>query len=90
MIVLLNKERVIYEVVELARLKMAGIMRVEPRAVTAKIELKSGALSPSFSVNPLAAKGLKPEQMREVMARVYNNLKVELRSRLEGLEERRG
>ena len=90
MIVLLNKERVVYEVVELARLKMAGIMRVPSSAVEAKIELKGGLLSPTFAIDREQAKGLKSEQMRDVMSTVYTNLKAELKSRLNGLEERRG
>ena len=86
MIFLLNRERVLLEVVELARLKIAGVLMVPSRAVTARLEMKSGSLVPVFDVDAEQAKGPSREELREVIATVYGETTVELSGRLAGLE----
>jgi len=90
MIFLLNQERVVYEVVELARLKMVGVLQVPSSAVEASLEMKDGKLVPSFGVNMADAEGVSEEQAKEVMRLAYVTLKDEMTLRMEGLVDRRG
>jgi hypothetical protein len=85
-IFLLNRERVLLEVVELARLKIAALLKLPGPAVSARIELKAGRLSPVFEVASDMARGLSEVDVREAIASVREGTRAELTTRLEGLQ----
>jgi hypothetical protein len=89
LIFLLNRERVLLEVVELARLKIAGVLRVPAEAVSAHLERKDDKASPVFDISMDEAKGLTQDMVREVIASVYAETSMELANRLAGLSETR-
>jgi hypothetical protein len=85
---LINRERVLLETTELCQLKIAGVLKVPPSQVTFRIEASKGKPLPIFEVtNP--PPDLEPELVRETMATIYANLKLEMAQRFEGLGERR-
>lgn len=85
---LLNQERVLLEVMELTRLKIAGALKIAPEDVTCSFDVVKGKPRPTFAVkNP--PPGIEPELVRETMATIYAHMKLELAQRFAGLEERR-
>lgn len=89
MIFLLNKEYVVWEVVELARLHMCEVLRVPTSAIEAKLELANAKLSPEFLVDAEQCKGVTKEQIRDVMGEIYAECKEELQVRLYGVNKTR-
>lgn len=88
MIFLLNNERVLSEVLELARLKISGILSVRPDEVLAELEVADGKLRPKFQLKLDNPGALEKEYIQKCMADVWLNLvKPELASRLMGLSE---
>jgi hypothetical protein len=85
MIFLLNRERVLVEVVELARLKIAGLLRVPASSVTARLDLKDGKVSPVFEVETKEALGIPQAAVQEVIASIYAETMTEFAARMEGL-----
>jgi hypothetical protein len=86
MIFLLNRERILLEVVELARLKIAALLDVDPARVTTRIELNEGKVSPVFEVASEGAEELAEGRVRDVVAAVYSRTMTEYTARLEGLQ----
>lgn len=88
-LLLLNKEVVITEIMELAALKISGILKVKPDAVTASLELEDGKLVPKFEVSRFETDGLSSRDVEEVMATVYHQLKIDLALRIRAMRNRR-
>lgn len=85
MIFLLNREFVVWEVVELTRLHICEVLRLTTDQVEAEIDLAGDTLSPEFRVDLDACLGVTPEQIRDVMRHTYADCKEEMERRLEGL-----
>lgn len=86
MIFLINRERVLLEVVELARLKIAALLDLPAQAVAARMELEAGKVSPVFEVASGHARERSEGHIRDVVASVYARTMEEYAARLEGLE----
>jgi hypothetical protein len=86
MIFLLNRERVLLEVIQLARLKIASLLNVPAQAVAARMELKAGMVSPVFEVSPDETKEFSEEAVRNAIASVYDRVMDECATRLDGLQ----
>lgn len=82
MIFLLNREYILWEVVELARLHMCEVLRVPPAAIDAEIELHGESLSPVFRVDADECSGVDKNEIRKVMGAVYADCRRELEDRL--------
>ena len=89
MIFLLNREYVMWEVVELARLHICEVLRLSTAEVEATLDLAGDKLSPEFQVDLDACKGITPDEIREVMRRVYADCKEEAEIRLKGVTQTR-
>ena len=82
---LLTRETVIIECIELARMKIAGVLKVPLESVTAKVSVRKGRVSPEFQVGMGDAVGVTEDQIREVVGSVYRWVKAEMGQRMEGL-----
>lgn len=89
MIFLLNREYVVWEVVELTRLHICEVLRLTTDKVEAKIDLAGDTLSPEFQVDLADCPGVTPEQIKDVMRHTYADCKEELERRLGGLPQTR-
>ncbi len=89
LVFLLNRERVLAELAELAKLHISGLLEVEPKAVTAKLELAPGGkVIPEFKVDIPTAGAIETEFIRKGIAEVWLGwCKKELVDRLGGLNE---
>lgn len=85
MIFALTKDYVVWEVLELARLQMAEVLHVDPSVIEASADLGNEKLQPNFQLPLEAAKGLTPDEIRQVMAGIYQECKEELNVRLAGV-----
>lgn len=90
MICALAKDIVLAEILELARQKIAGVLKVESDVVIVEIGQSNGKLSPRISVPPEACEGLTEEQVQMVMRAAYMGTMVELRERLSHVGDIRG
>lgn len=86
---LLNAERVLAEIAELAKLHISEILKVEPTAVTCSLELaKGGKVIPTFNVDAPDAGAWEKKYIQEGIAEVWLGwAKQELVDRLSGLSE---
>lgn len=86
---LLNAERVLAEVAELAKLHISEILKVEPTAVTCSLELaKGGKVIPTFNVEAPEAGAWEKDYIQKAIAEVWLGwAKQELVDRLSGLSE---
>jgi hypothetical protein len=90
MLVLINKQRVMAEALELSRMKIAGILRIPLMSIQAQWETNtSGQVVPNFIVEFPETPGITKSQVRQVIKSVYDNLRNELRERLTGLKSQR-
>lgn len=89
MIFLINHERVIYEILELARLKISGILKVPPDAIRVSVEVEDGKLCPNVEIDPSQVEGVTPVQVRSVISTIYDRLKIDLRVRLTAMKRKR-
>ena len=89
MIFLINREYVLWEVVEMARLQIAEILKVPASKVAAQVDLSAGLVSPNFEVPLDECEGLTPDAVRDVMAQVYADCKHDLEIRLKGTSQTR-
>lgn len=90
MILLLNNERVLAELVELAKRHISALLGVNPEAVSVEIELApGGVVRPQFQYQaPDDAGALEKEYIQQCMAEVWLGwAKAELIDRLRGLKE---
>lgn len=91
MIFLLNNERVLAEVAELARCRISEILRVEPKNVSVKLELAPGGkIIPEFNVEVPHVGSLERVYIQQGIEEVWLGwAKRELLERLAGLSDRR-
>ena len=85
-IILLNKERVIYEVIELSRLKISVALGILESQIGAHCNLTSeGKFQIKFVIKEEAVKSLDAEKMKTVVNREYQIAWKRLQERLAGL-----
>lgn len=89
MILVLNRDVVLLEMVELARLKIAQVFSCDPCLVQAEIGFKEGKPIPTFGVPEVVAEGLDIGDVKEVVSSIYWSVRHELTERLEHLDDRR-
>jgi hypothetical protein len=89
MIFLLNREHVLGEVMELARLHICEVLKLRPDQVEATLDLAGGTISPEFQVDLDDCPGISPDEIREVMRHAYADCKEEALVRLKGIEQTR-
>lgn len=98
-VLLLNKERVAAEVMELARIKISTALNVPIKAVDAKWERSEGKLVPSFGVDTSKIQDPKkrqavhdadPDETKRTLGAIWRWLKDSLNERLLGLGDVRG
>jgi hypothetical protein len=87
--ILLNRERVFSEIMELARIKISSLLKVPIEEVEVKWEHKDGKMIPSFSVDPTKIKNMSEDAIKQAMGAVWRWLKDSLSERLGGLEKTR-
>lgn len=89
MIFLLNSERVLAEVAELARCHISEILRVKPEVVSVKLELAPGGkIIPEFNVEMPQVGALEREYVQQGIKEVWLGwAKRELIERLAGLSD---
>jgi hypothetical protein len=77
MLVLLNQEAILNESLNFARWQMAHILKVDYDKIEAKWQLDSarGKLLPTFNVPEECVEGVAPEDVQDVMAKVYGDVK---------------
>lgn len=84
---LLSRETVFVEMAELARNKMAEVMKVDPRLITVGATVGDGGdLGMEFSVSARAVDGLESEHVKFVMEKTYRVVKEDLEERLVGIQ----
>lgn len=88
--ILLNKEIVANEVMELARLKIAAALKIPPKIVDAEWKIEGGLATPSFTVDLNRVEGMTEDTVRQTLGATWRWLKGTLSERMEGLKQRRG
>ena len=83
----LSRDRMMMEISELARLKLAALLRVDIGDVTFTLVMYDGKMVPEIQVDN--AEGLTADQVKEVIQQVWWGVKIELEDRVKGLEQRR-
>ena len=87
-IYLLGRETVFIEMAELARNKMAEVLKVHPRLIQVEVVVgEEGQPRMQFSVSARAVMGLEPEHVQYVMEKTYRVVKQDLEERLVGVQE---
>lgn len=90
MLILINKQRVMAEAMELSRMKVAGILKVPMEAVHAQWERNAtGGVVPNIAVEFPETPEITESMVRNVIKTVYQNLKIEMAERLDGLKTQR-
>jgi hypothetical protein len=90
-VILVNKERVIFEMVELARLRISMVLGVSQSKVDARCNLDShGKMQVQFSVDEDSLKTLPPEKVQETIKTEYQKALVRIQERLANLGDVRG
>lgn len=88
-LLLLNKQVVVAEILELAALKISGILKVPPETVTYSVEAEGDKLVPKFEVDKYAAEGVSERDIKEVVASVYDRVKIDLNVRMRAVGKTR-
>lgn len=87
MLILVKPEHVLMEMIELAVLRIAGVLRIHPRDV--HVEIFPGG-RPSFTVDSMVAAGLSAQEIQSVIQGVWEqHIKPELAQRLWQVRSRR-
>ena len=89
MIFLWNKERVLSEILELARLRISAQLEIPVAAIGVKLQLEGDSVKPAFSVAVNDIPDIEPEQLQSTMSEVWRGLRGELIKRLASVEVRR-
>ena len=89
MIFLLNTERVLTEIFNLSRFKLAQAFNIHPDTVTVTVNIEDGKFKPRFDLPEQLSAEYTTEEIQEMISRIWINLKAELFIRLRGLQERR-
>lgn len=88
MIFLLNRERILMEMLELAKLKISGKLKIPESEIVAGVTLtKDNKLAPEFKIN--SAIEANDKIYAEVITNEWGVLRGELEARLAGLESNR-
>lgn len=88
MIFLYNRERVMFEIAQLATLQISDVLKVDPSVVTPKVEMAGGKPALAFDVDMDSCEGVEESEVKEVLASVYHEVKDELNRRLSDLRGR--
>jgi len=90
MIVLCNKQRVLREMMEWAKLRLAQILKVHPDAIDARWEINAtGGMVPAFDIDTSICDGVEDRMINEVIQNVAHQMKLEMGIRMRGLSDRR-
>lgn len=85
MIFLLNRERVLSEILELTKLQISKQLGVSESKVHIKVDLENGSIKPSFGID----EDVDPIRVKSVIGDVWGVLREELANRLQDLNTRR-
>jgi len=88
MIFLLNRERILKEVLELATLKISEVLGVEPEKINVRVHVEDGVLKPQFKVGDDYDK-MSPPEVGAVITGVWDSVRPELINRLKGMNTTR-
>ncbi len=89
MIFLWNAERVVREIFELARLKLAQRLEIPWEAISIKVGLEEGRIKPELTVEEIFARRIGKDEVDQQFRELWVGLKEELQVRLKGIDERR-
>ena len=89
MIFLWNYERVIYEIMELARIRIARDLDIGLEYVYAKVSYGDGKLNPSFTIDPKEVPIKLLGKVETTIGDIWLGLRSELNSRLASVGKRR-
>ena len=90
MLCLINKQAIMTEAMELARMKIAHVLCLPIETVHAQWEKNAlGEVFPNFAVEFPDTQDVTNRQVRDVIESVYKSFKGELRDRLHGLHSQR-
>jgi len=89
MIFLINHERVLLEMLELAKHKISEILEVELNDVKAILEVVDNRIKPYFDVQLSTTQSFEKAFVERAIAGVWTEVKRELVKRLAGLKDRR-
>jgi len=88
-IILLNKEWVVFELMEITRLKIARELRINAEAVDATVYIKDdGKLKVELAVKPEAVKFRDVNQVQDVMKRNYLAARTAAQLRIANIDQR--
>ena len=88
-IILLNKEWVVFELMEITRLKIARELRINAEAVDATVYIKDdGKLKVELAVKPEAVKFRDVNQVQDVMKRNYLAARTAAQLRMVNIDQR--
>ena len=82
---LLNTERVLLEVVELARLRISRELGLPPEKVSVRLSLEGGKVAPCFDVDS----DISELEVQSAIKTIWGQLLKELSTRINGLGDRR-
>lgn len=90
MILCLNRERVMTDMLEWARLRLVGLLRCNPCDVQAKWVLDPfNKVVPEFATTNESLEGLSRKMAQDLFKSVSREMKLELNARLRGLTQYR-
>lgn len=89
MIFLWNRERVLSEVLELARYKISQKLDIPIGLVQVHLKLEDGRIKPGFTVNTKDLPDVSYSQVEDVLSSVWFGVQAILRERLSSIHERR-
>jgi hypothetical protein len=91
LVLMVNRERVVFESLELARIRIARLLSIPVDKVSAQCNIgKDGDLQAKFEVDEEATKDRPPEMVKSVVSMAYQESRVRMKTRLAGLGDRRG
>ena len=89
-IILLNRERVLYETFELARLRIARRLKIEPIKIDVVVDTgEDKQIKVKFKIADDATKGKTEEEVKSIVAQEHKQGWEILNLRLSGLGEKR-
>lgn len=89
MIFLWNRERVLSEVLELARLRISEKLDLPVELVQVHLKLEDDRLKPGFTVDTASLSDWKYSQIQDVLRSAWTGVQGILGTRLKSLHERR-
>lgn len=95
MIFLFNNERVLTEILQLAKMLISKELAIPEDMVQAKVVIKDGKITPSFGIGTEKADGPRfddkesQKRVQSTIAKIWGGLQSELSARMKGLSVRR-